>query len=83
MGYASLNYPAGYHDGSFLASSVYSGSVYEVNVIPLDDYNRMMGTQLELSQDETLLAVSQMQVDTDRIWLEGTAYKIRERVEMP
>lgn len=83
VGYASLNYPAGYHDGSFLASSVYSGSVYEVNVIPLDDYNRMMGTQLELSQDETLLAVSQMQVDTDRIWLEGTAYKIRERVEMP
>ncbi len=81
--YADLNYPAGYHDGSFLASDVYDSSVYEVDVIPLDDYNHMMGTQLQLSHDEALLAVSQMQVDTDRIWLEGTGYKIRQQVEMP
>lgn len=83
VGYANLNYPAGYKDGSITASNVFTGSVYEVDVITLEDYNRIMGTGLSLEQDEAAIAVFQMEVNTDKIWLEGTAYQIRERLEMP
>ena len=49
----------------------------------MSDYNRIMGTQLQLSGQEVLVALSEMQMDKDEISLQGVSYHIRQRIEMP
>ena len=47
------------------------------------DYNCIMGTQLQLSGQQVLVALSEMQLDQEEITLEGVSYHIREKIEMP
>lgn len=42
-----------------------------------------MGTQLQLSGQQVLVALSEMQLDQEEITLEGVSYHIREKIEMP
>ncbi len=82
IGYAAFRYPASYTDGVFTASDG-SDALYELDAVSLSDYNRIMGTQLQLSGQEVLVALSEMQMDKDEISLQGVSYHIRQRIEMP
>lgn len=82
VGYANFNYPARCENGEFSASDG-GDALYELDAIFLADYNRIMGTQLQLSGQQVLVALSEMQLDQEEITLEGVSYHIREKIEMP
>ena len=82
VGYANFNYPARCENGEFSASDG-GDALYELDAISLADYNRIMGTQLQLSGQQVLVALSEMQLDQEEITLEGVSYHIREKIEMP
>lgn len=82
VGYANFNYPARCENGEFSASDG-GDALYEMDAISLADYNCIMGTQLQLSGQQVLVALSEMQLDQEEITLEGVSYHIREKIEMP
>ena len=87
----------GYHYGGVAAlkkgnefkiavdGDVYSGKpdIYELEMIPLEDYNALEGQNVSLKEDEVLLYNPDKNAEKmgNTVWIEGVSYKVLEELE--
>ncbi|SDM79307.1 ABC transporter permease [Acetanaerobacterium elongatum] len=83
LGYTNLYFPATKDGDKFNAVQSYDADTYNINFVPLQDYNRNTGSNYTLKDGEALLYMEAEPIQSASFTLLNRHYQIKDRIPVP